>query len=120
MDARDWFGWERVLSPVASREQLLRVHPESHIDLIEGLCAAGGGHIDMDTAAVAATYEAACRAAGGAVTLVDRLLAGDAPTRFSPPPPPGHPAATGRAMGLFFFNNGAGAPPPPRAAHRLE
>ena len=52
------------------------MHPASHIDYIEELCAGGGGHIDMDTVAMAATYEAAVRSAGGSVALVDALLLG--------------------------------------------
>ena len=120
MEAHDWFGWERVTSPAASREQLLRVHPASHVELIDGLCAAGGGHIDMDTAAVEATYEAAVRAAGGAVALTDALLAGDAPTGFSAHRPPGHHAEAARAMGFCFFNNVAVAAAHARAVHGIE
>jgi acetoin utilization deacetylase AcuC-like enzyme len=120
MDANDWFGWERVLSPAASREQLERVHPESHIDLIEGLCAAGGGRIDMDTTAVPATYEAALRAAGGAIALVDALLGGDAPAGFAAHRPPGHHAEPARAMGFCFFNSVAVAAAHARAVHGVE
>ena len=120
MDAHDWFGWERVESPVATHAQLQLVHPASHVEFIEAPCAAGGGHIDMDTAAVAATYDAACRAAGGAITLVDRLLSGDAPTGFSAHRPPGHHAETARAMGFCFFNNVAVAAAHARAAHGIE
>ena len=50
------------------------MHPAAHIDYIEELCASGGGPIDYDTVAMPATYEAAVRAAGGAVALVDELL----------------------------------------------
>ena len=48
---------------------------------IEALCARGGGFIDADTAAVPDTWEAALRAAGGAVALVDALLGGSATHR---------------------------------------
>jgi acetoin utilization deacetylase AcuC-like enzyme len=120
MEANDWFGWRRARSPAASREQLLAVHPASHVDFIEGLCAAGGGHIDMDTACVPETYEAAVRAAGGAVALVDALLSGEAPTGFSAHRPPGHHAETARAMGFCFFNNVAVAVEHARRAHGIE
>jgi acetoin utilization deacetylase AcuC-like enzyme len=120
MDANGWFGWERVRSPAASHEQLQLVHPASHVELIEALCAAGGGHIDMDTAAVGATYEAAIRAAGGAIALVDALVGGAAPTGFSAHRPPGHHAETARAMGFCFFNNVAVAAAHARAAHGIE
>ena len=107
MERHDWFGCDVVRAPEATREQLLAVHPASHIDYIEELCAAGGGHVDMDTVATAATYEAAVRAAGGAVALVDALLSGDAATGFVGMRPPGHHAEPRRAMGFCFFGNAA-------------
>jgi acetoin utilization deacetylase AcuC-like enzyme len=118
--ANDWFGLERVISPAAAREQLLAVHPERHVAFIEQLCEAGGGPIDADTFAVEATWEAALRAAGGAVALVDALLTGAAPSGFSAHRPPGHPAEAARAMGFCFFNNVAVAAAHARAAHGVE
>ena len=107
MADNDWFGWDVVEAPEASREALLAVHPERHVDFIENLCAAGGGHIDLDTACVAETWPAALRAAGGAVALADALLSGRAPTGFSAGRPPGHHAEADRAMGFCFFANAA-------------
>jgi acetoin utilization deacetylase AcuC-like enzyme len=120
MERHDWFGWERVAAPRATAEQLLRVHPRRHLELIEALSARGGGAIDLDTAAVAGTYEAALRAAGGAVALVDALLGGGAPCGFSAQRPPGHHAEPARAMGFCFFNNIAIAAAHARAAHGVE
>jgi acetoin utilization deacetylase AcuC-like enzyme len=120
MEAHDWFGWRRAESPAATREQLEAVHPASHVDYIEQLCAAGGGPIDMDTAAVGATFEAASRAAGGAVALTDALLTGDAPFGFSAHRPPGHHAETAQAMGFCFFNNVAVDAAHARATHGVE
>jgi acetoin utilization deacetylase AcuC-like enzyme len=101
----DWFGCAVVDAPAATRDQLLAVHPESHVAAIESLCAGGGGMIDVDTAAVGATWEAAVRAAGGAAALVDALLGGDARTGVSMLRPPGHHAEFEQAMGFCFFNN---------------
>jgi acetoin utilization deacetylase AcuC-like enzyme len=101
----DWFGCAVLDAPAATREQLLAVHPESHVAAIERLCSGGGGFIDVDTAAVGATWEAALRAAGGAAALVDALLGGDAPTGASVLRPPGHHAELEQAMGFCFFNN---------------
>ncbi len=105
MERHDWFGCDVVLPREATREQLLAVHPARHIDYIEELCADGGGHIDMDTVAVPATFEAAVRSAGGAVALVDALLSGEAATGFAGMRPPGHHAEPERAMGFCFFGN---------------
>ena len=105
LDVHDWFGWERMTSPAATRAQLEAVHTGALIDAVESLCAAGGGRIDADTACVPATWEAALRAAGGAVALVDALLSGAAPYAFSAHRPPGHHAEPGRAMGFCFFDS---------------
>src|SRR5829696_5123659 len=120
MERQGWFGCERVEAPRASQDSLRAVHPERHIRYIDELCARGGGHVDMDTVAVEATYEAALRAAGGGVALVDAVLTGEAATGFSALRPPGHHAEATRAMGFCFFANAAVAARHARAAHGVE
>jgi acetoin utilization deacetylase AcuC-like enzyme len=105
MEAHDWFGWDRAESPQATRAQLEAVHTTALIDMVESLCAAGGGAIDMDTAACAATWPAALHSAGGAVALCDALLSGEAEVGFSAHRPPGHHAEPGQAMGFCFFDS---------------
>jgi acetoin utilization deacetylase AcuC-like enzyme len=90
------------------------------VNFIQDLCAGGGGMIDMDTAAVAATFEAALHAAGGAAALVDALLGGTARTGFAALRPPGHHALAGQAMGFCFFNNVAVAARHATAEHGVE
>jgi acetoin utilization deacetylase AcuC-like enzyme len=102
---RDWLGWERREAPAASEEELLLVHPREHIEGIRELCASGGGAIDVDTYAGAASYEAALRAVGGACAMTRALLAGEAEVGFSAGRPPGHHAETARAMGFCLFDN---------------
>jgi acetoin utilization deacetylase AcuC-like enzyme len=120
MDRHSWFGWERIEAPRVTRDQLSRVHPLAHVDFIADLSARGGGAIDMDTAAVAGTFEAALRSAGGAVALVDALLADDEPCGVTAQRPPGHHAGAARAMGFCFFNNIAVAAAHARAEHGVE
>lgn len=115
MAANDWFGWERVEAPEASRAALTAVHAPEYVDLIERLCAAGGAQIDADTACIRETWPAALHAAGGAVALADALLTGRAPAGFSALRPPGHHAERSQAMGFCFFDNVAVA-----AAHALR
>jgi acetoin utilization deacetylase AcuC-like enzyme len=105
MSAAGWFGCSVLEAPRAAREDLLAVHPAAHVDFVEELCASGGGAIDADTYAVPGTYEAALRAAGGAVALVDALSSGEAAFGVSALRPPGHHAERERAMGFCFFNN---------------
>jgi acetoin utilization deacetylase AcuC-like enzyme len=120
MAAAGWLGFERREAPAAERELLLAVHTEEHVAFVEALCARGGGMIDMDTAAVAATWPAALHAAGGAAALVDALLGGEAKAGFAALRPPGHHAEAGRAMGFCFFDNVAVAARRATAAHGAE
>jgi acetoin utilization deacetylase AcuC-like enzyme len=115
----DWLGMERLEAPRVAPETLTAIHPERHVRAIEQLCL-GGGAIDADTIVGEASYEAALRAAGGAVRLVDLLLDDDAPTGFSALRPPGHHAEPTRAMGFCLFDNVAVAAQHALDAHGLE
>jgi len=119
----DWLGMERVEAPRVSAETLTAVHPARFVRGIEELCLAAEPtpvSIDSDTFVVEASYEAALRAAGGAVQLVDLLLSGEAPTGFSALRPPGHHAEPSRAMGFCLFDNIAVAAQHALDAHGLE
>jgi acetoin utilization deacetylase AcuC-like enzyme len=64
-------------------------------------------HLDADTSMSPGSYEAALRAAGGAVFAVDEVMAGRANNAFVSTRPPGHHAETARPMGFCLFNNAA-------------
>jgi acetoin utilization deacetylase AcuC-like enzyme len=116
----DWLGMERLEAPVVAPDVLDAIHPTRFVRGIEELCAAGGGALDADTFVVEASYEAALRAAGGAVELVDLLMTGAAPTGMSALRPPGHHAEAARAMGFCLFNNVAIAAQHALDAHGAE
>jgi acetoin utilization deacetylase AcuC-like enzyme len=120
MGRHGWFGWELRDAPAAGREQLTAVHPAHHVSYVEELSLRGGGMIDMDTAVEPGTYEAALRAAGAAVALVDDLLGNEARAGVSGTRPPGHHAEGARAMGFCFFNNVAVAARRARDAFGVE
>jgi acetoin utilization deacetylase AcuC-like enzyme len=106
LGARDWLGFERRLSPEASRAQLEAVHPARLINGVHELCAAGGGAIDADTIVSPGSWEAALHAAGGAVAVVDEVLGGErSRLAVSVHRPPGHHAEAERSMGFCLFNN---------------
>jgi acetoin utilization deacetylase AcuC-like enzyme len=105
LEAERWHGLEVVETPPATGEQIERVHTRSHVEAIEAIAARGGGMIDADTVASARSYDAALRAAGGAVHAVDRLLDDGAGFAFCGLRPPGHHAERSRAMGFCLFNN---------------
>ena len=115
LEQRGWAGFERLSSPAADRNALTAVHPARHVDMIERVSARGGGQLDLDTVLSEGSFEAALHAAGGAIQLVDLLLAEDAPTGFSAHRPPGHHAERNQAMGFCLFNNVAIA-----ARHALD
>jgi acetoin utilization deacetylase AcuC-like enzyme len=102
---RDWLGWERREAPAASEEELLLVHPRSHVEAIRELSLGGGGAIDLDTFAGERSYEAALHAAGGACAMTRALLAGEAEVGFCALRPPGHHAEPERAMGFCLFDS---------------
>jgi acetoin utilization deacetylase AcuC-like enzyme len=102
---RNWLGFDRVVSPAVDRAILTAVHPESYVDGIERLAAAGGGSLDWDTVTSSGSFDAALHSAGGAVRMVELLLDGQARWGFSAHRPPGHHATTDRGMGFCLFNN---------------
>ena len=103
--ARDWLGYEREQAPRAAPEAIEAVHPRGYVERIAAICESGGGMLDMDTVASTGSFEAALRAAGGAVRAVDALMSGEAGVTFCALRPPGHHAEAARAMGFCLFNN---------------
>ena len=103
-------------APLATREQLERVHEAWYIDSVEEQVPRSGIiHLDPDTAMCPDSLKAALRAAGAGVLATDRVIAGEVATAFCNIRPPGHHAERGRAMGFCIFNSVAVA-----AAHALD
>ncbi|MBN1428124.1 MAG: histone deacetylase [Anaerolineae bacterium] len=98
----------RLLSvdPVpATPEQLGQVHDSRYIDFVRQSAERGGGMLDPDTYLLPVSYDVACLAAGGVITAVDVVLAGQADNGLALVRPPGHHATASRAMGFCLFNN---------------
>jgi acetoin utilization deacetylase AcuC-like enzyme len=120
LESRDWCGFAPEDSPQATLDQLLAVHPRPHVERIRALASSGGGRIDADTVVSAGSWEAALHAAGGAVAMVDRLLAGGADRAASLHRPPGHHCETAEPMGFCLFNNVAVAARHATGVHGLD
>jgi acetoin utilization deacetylase AcuC-like enzyme len=88
----------------ATDDELARVHTPAYIEHL-GRLAGKSGYLDEDTYLAPASVNAARRAAGGAVELVDALLARRANRGIALLRPPGHHARPSGAMGFCLLNN---------------
>lgn len=109
LDADEFRPLRREAAPLASREQLERVHPPAYCEAILAQASVADGPVmlDADTVLGPGSVEAALRAAGGAVLAVDRVMGGEVATAFVATRPPGHHAERRRAMGFCLFSNAA-------------
>lgn len=93
-------------SPVreAKKEELLLVHSEGYIDLIDKLRDRDFS-LDADTSGNRFSAETAFIAAGTSIEIAIRIAKGEYENGFALIRPPGHHAESSRAMGFCIFNN---------------
>ncbi len=106
LEAPEFAALDRRQAPAAEMADLLRVHPQAHIDRVRAAVPESGRRgIDPDTVLSPGSWEAALRAAGATTAAVDAVMAGEAANAFCAVRPPGHHAEPDRAMGFCLFNN---------------
>ena len=89
----------------ATDSQLELVHSTSYLERLRAFCHEGGGSLDPDTYATAASWESATMAAGAGLVAVEALRASNRGVAFVAARPPGHHALADRAMGFCLLNN---------------
>jgi acetoin utilization deacetylase AcuC-like enzyme len=98
----------RAQAPAAPLETIALCHPMDYIEAIrETTPQQGMTRIDADTTLSPGSFEAAIRAAGGALHAVDEVVARRVDNAFVAVRPPGHHTETARAMGFCLFNSAA-------------
>ena len=113
--ARVSHAGHKIAARSATVEELSRVHDEAYVLALRKL-AGKEAKLDVDTYVVAGSIDAAERAAGGAVALVDAILNGEIVRGVALLRPPGHHARPGQAMGFCILNNVAVAAAHARAS----
>src|SRR5436305_7369491 len=108
LEAERFQSLARVEAPAAPFEVIALCHPMDYIVQIrDATPSAGMVRLDADTSMSPGSFEAALRAAGGAIYAVDEVLTKKAANAFVATRPPGHHAETARPMGFCLFDNAA-------------
>jgi acetoin utilization deacetylase AcuC-like enzyme len=121
LEAPEFAALDRREAPLATREQIARVHAGLYVDrVLEAVPESGYVALDPDTIISPGSGEAALRAAGALVAAVDAVVAGKVRNAFCAVRPPGHHAEAARAMGFCLFNNVAVGAEQARKVHGID
>ncbi len=105
-------------APLADVATIALCHPINYIEGIrDSVPDRGLVQLDADTTLSPGSYQAALRAAGGAIAAVDAVMPRKATNAFVATRPPGHHAETATPMGFCLFNNAAVAARHAQRAH---
>jgi len=107
LDDEEFLGLGRAEAPLATLQELTRVHPAEYVRAILGIRPAVGelAMIDGDTVMSAGSAEAAQRAASAVRAGVDAVMNGSASNAFAAVRPPGHHATPDTPGGFCLFNS---------------
>jgi len=106
LDKPEYSALVRHEAPLASIEQIARVHDRSYIeDILTSVPQKGFTDIGGETALAPGSGSAALRAAGALIHAVDLVMTGKSERVFCAVRPPGHHAGCSAASGFCIFNN---------------
>jgi len=89
----------------AGEDDILLIHSRAHFDMIKNAWDEGNASLTPDTPISEDSFRVAMLAAGGILTGIDRIMAGDIRNGMALVRPPGHHATPDHAMGFCLFNN---------------
>lgn len=107
-------------APMATEEELLRVHPQSYLDEFKTLSDANGGEIGFIAPFGPGSYEIAKQSAGLALHAVDSVVSGRHKNAYVLSRPGGHHCLPAKPMGFCLFANVAIAVEAALAKHDID
>ncbi len=107
-------------SPMATEEELLRVHPKGYLARFQEMSAKSGGDMGIQATFGPGGYDIARQSAGLAVAGIDAVLRGDVANAYILSRPPGHHCLPDMGMGFCLFANIAVAVEAAIATHKLS
>ena len=110
----------RVPAREATRKELLRFHTAAYVDSVKAQSDAGHGDAGFHAPIGPSSYEIAALSAGGCLSAVDAIVAGDVENAYALCRPPGHHALADAGMGGCIFSNAVLAALHAREVHGLE
>ena len=122
LESRGWFdSLVRIDPAMADPAWIETVHDAGYIARAEETCRSGAPFLDVaDVGVSRRSSDIARLAAGGALALADRIIAGEVENGFALSRPPGHHAERGMALGFCLFNNVAIAARYLQQAHGVD
>jgi len=109
-----------LTAPMATEEDLLRVHPASYLQRFKELSDAGGGEVGLFAPFGKGSYEIAKLSAGLAKQAINVVLQGEYRNAYSLSRPPGHHCLPDQAMGFCMLANISVAIEAAKAMHGVE